>query len=174
MRAPHSPRILAPCLAITLSALACAMVCGMAMADPDLTIDKRHTVPFIVGQQGEFSIVVTNVGTSATTSVPIVRDTLPAGITFVSAGGTGWNIARLGQLVITSYTGAIAAGDSAQFQMQVGVTASAIPSVTNSASVSTTGDPDPGNDRDSDFTLVSAPTAATRRSWVQLKQRFRR
>ena len=38
------------------------------MKEPDLALDKRHTAPFIDGQSGVYQLVVTNVGSAATTS----------------------------------------------------------------------------------------------------------
>ncbi len=126
-----------------------------AQTSPDLTIDKRHTQNFTVGQNGTYTIVVTNVGTAATTSAITVRDTLPSGLTFVSASGTGWTIGSNGALVTATHAGPLAIGDSLSFSLTVGVSAAAIPSVTNAATVSTPGDNNPGNDRDTDPTPVS-------------------
>ena len=131
-----------------------------ALAAPDLTLRKQHTIPFVVGQFGIYHLVVTNVGTAATSGAVTVRDTLPYGLAFSagSSGGAGWTIASLGQVVSASYAGSIAVGDSAKFDLEVSVPSSAFPSVTNSATVSTAGDANPSNDRSVDPTaIVGAP-----------------
>ncbi len=124
-------------------------------ASPDLTIDKRHTVGFDVGANGTYTLVVRNIGTGATSGTITVRDTLPAGLTFVSGTGTGWTVGNAGQVVTATNAGPIAAGDSASFTLTVAVGATAVPSVTNNATVSGGGDVTPSNNRDSDPTAVA-------------------
>ncbi len=57
---------------------------------PDVTIDKSHTGTFVRGQQGTFSLLVSNVGGRATSGAVVIDDTLPTGLGVVSAAGTGW------------------------------------------------------------------------------------
>ncbi len=57
---------------------------------PDVTIDKAHTGIFVRGQQGTFSLSVSNVGGRPTTGPVVLDDTLPAGLAIVSASGDGW------------------------------------------------------------------------------------
>jgi uncharacterized repeat protein (TIGR01451 family) len=57
----------------------------------NLVASKVHNgASFTSGQNGSYSIKVHNIGGSTTAPVTIT-DTLPAGLTFVSATGTGWN-----------------------------------------------------------------------------------
>ena len=44
---------------------------------PDVTIDKSHTGTFVRGQQGTFSLLVSNVGGRATSGPVVIDDTLP-------------------------------------------------------------------------------------------------
>ncbi|MGW5609040.1 YVTN family beta-propeller repeat protein [Streptomyces sp. NPDC003753] len=56
-----------------------------------LTITKSHTGNFTQGQQGTYTITVGNTGPGPTDgSTVTVHDTLPAGLTAASIGGTGW------------------------------------------------------------------------------------
>ncbi len=57
-------------------------------------------------------------------------------------------------MVTATFPNAIAAGDSAAFTLTVAVSAPAVPSVTNAASVEGGGDTTPGNNRDTDPTAV--------------------
>ena len=47
---------------------------------PDVTIDKSHTGTFVRGQQGTFSLLVSNVGGRATSGPVVIDDTLPGGL----------------------------------------------------------------------------------------------
>ncbi len=127
---------------------------------PDLTIDKRHIAPFAQGQLGLYTIVVRNVGNvpaAGTPSTITVTDTLPTGLTFSlgGSGGTGWLVARLGRVVTATFAGTIAVGDSAKFDLEVNVLATAPPGKTNVATVSGGGDTSPGNNTDSDPTAIA-------------------
>ncbi|MFN8586654.1 MAG: hypothetical protein U0704_02545 [Candidatus Eisenbacteria bacterium] len=123
---------------------------------PDLLVDKTHPGTFTPGILTNWRIEVRNVGTVATTGATVVRDTLPAGVTFQSANGTGWAFAVAGQVVTATHTTAIAANDTKFFLVNIRPTAQAVPSVTNWATVTTPGDLNPGNDRDSDTAPVNA------------------
>lgn len=133
---------------------------------PDLTIDKRHTAPFIYKQQGTYTFVVTNVGTAATYDTVAVRDTLPAGLTFASGGGSGWVVSgdSTTQLVIAKYANALGVNDSSTLTVTVNNGAQAVPLVTNGATVSTAGDANLANNRDTDRTTVAAPDLSIQKS----------
>jgi hypothetical protein len=129
---------------------------------PDITIVKSHTGAFTVGQNGTYTIKVTNNGTGPTTGTVTVTDTLPAGLTFISGSTTGgWSCAAAGQTVTctNATVGVLAAkGGNSTVTLTVSVGPSAISSptnftVTNSASVS-----DPGDSNTTDKTFTDAPT----------------
>src|SRR5437667_51626 len=128
---------------------------------PDLAMAKRHTAAFVDGANGTYTLVVTNVGTTATSGPITVTDPLPAGLSFVSGLGAGWSFAAAGGTVTATNNGSIAVGDSLVFTLTVNVAPAAVPSVTNTATVSTSGDPYPGNDTANDPTAVGgAPDLA--------------
>ena len=110
---------------------------------PNLVVNKSHTGDFTVGTNGVYTIVVTNLGALTTSTADVVvTDTLPAGLTFVSGAGTGWNACTaVGQVVtcVLPLATAIAPGTSAApilLTVGVGATAAGASPVTNSVSVS--------------------------------------
>src|SRR5262249_48337079 len=116
---------------------------------------------FVHGQNGTWTFVISNVGSSATAGVTTVTDTLPSGTTFVSGAGAGWAFAQSGQVITASYAGSILAADSSSFTLTVAAGAAAVPAVTNSAVVSLAGDLSATNDRDTDPTTVIGTPDAT-------------
>src|SRR5439155_1696576 len=128
---------------------------------PDVALDKRHTADFKHGQNGVWTLVVTNLGTAATAGATTVTDTLPAGITYVSGAGAGWTFVQSGQIVTATFAAPIAAADSAKFTLTVSAGAAAVPGVTNSAVVATAGDLSAANDRDTDPTVVTGTPDVT-------------
>lgn len=121
---------------------------------PDLTIAKSHTGNFTVGASGVYTLRVTNNGSAATTGAITVTDMLPNGLSFRSADGSGWSCAANGQTVNCTNAGPLATGASSSFTLTVGVASAAAPSVTNTATVSTTGDTNSANNSASDPTTV--------------------
>jgi uncharacterized repeat protein (TIGR01451 family) len=111
---------------------------------PDLSISKSHTGDFSVGQEGVYTLKVTNSPSGGSTTGPItVTDTLPAGFSFVSATGTNWSCSANGQVVTCTYNGTpIGPGGSLpDLTLRVNVTDTAVPGVvTNTSQVSTPGD----------------------------------
>src|SRR5947208_719809 len=128
---------------------------------PDLAMAKRHTAAFVDGATGTYTLVVTNVGTAVTTGLITVTDPLPAGLSFVSGSGAGWSFPAAGGTVTATHNGPIVAGDSLVFTLTVNVAPAAVPSVINTATVSTSGDPYAANDTATDPTAVGgAPDLA--------------
>ncbi len=75
----------------------------------DLTIRKRaQNTPWAVGTQGTIVLEPENLGPGSVpaSAAPVtVTDTLPAGLTPVSASGTNWNCTISGQTVTCTWTG---------------------------------------------------------------------
>lgn len=133
----------------------------------DLFISKSHTGNFVSGQQGVYTITVSNNGPNATSagSTITVTDTLPAGLSYVSASGSGWSCGAAGQVVTCTQAGVLASGASyPAISLTVNVSAAAAPSVTNTATVSTnstTFDNQSSNNTASDPTNVLVPNLST-------------
>ncbi|MFN8021235.1 MAG: SdrD B-like domain-containing protein [Acidimicrobiales bacterium] len=119
----------------------------------DLSLDKSHTGRFEVGRTGVYSMVVQNAG-PASAVTPRLTDTLPAGLTYMSATGTGVTCAANAQLV-TCDLPTMAVGANVTITLTVDVGRAAAPSVTNTAQVlSITTDPDLTDNSDRDPTDV--------------------
>ena len=123
----------------------------------DLAIAKSHSGSFVVGVNGVYTLAVSNVGNGPSTGAITVSDTLPNGLSYVSGTGAGWNCAAAGQAVTCTNPGPLAGGASSSIALTVAVGAAAVPSVTNTAAVSTPGDPNAANNSSSDPTTVVHP-----------------
>ncbi len=120
----------------------------------DLTLAKSHLGNFAVGANGLYTLTVTNLGAVNSTGATTVIDTLPPGLSFISGIGTGWNCSALGQLVTCTNPNSIAPNANSTINLTVGVASTAMPNVTNSASVSNANAVNPSNDTATDFTIV--------------------
>jgi len=98
---------------------------------------------------------VTNAGPSVATNV-VVDDTLPAGLTFASATGTGWDCSTSTPTAVRCTRPDAQLATAYVITLTVDVTAPAYPSVSNTATVgSDTPDPISGNNSSTD--VVSVP-----------------
>ena len=121
-----------------------------AITAPDLFIVKRHTDVFVAGTNATYSIGLFNNGVTSSGAIT-VTDTLPAGLTFVSATGASWTCTAAGQ-VVTCTTSASIPGS---ITLTVTPDAAAVPTVTNTAVVAGGGDCDVTNNTSTDTTLVA-------------------
>ncbi|MEM7051125.1 MAG: IPTL-CTERM sorting domain-containing protein [Acidobacteriota bacterium] len=128
--------------------------CPTKMAD--LSIAKTDSPdPVVAGNSLTYSLEVTNNGPDDAFNV-VVSDTLPAGVTLVSTAGCSEDPNG----APTCTLGAIAAGASAVYTIEVDVAVAAVGQITNVATVSaTTADPVSANDTASEDTTVEAPVA---------------
>lgn len=125
----------------------------------DLQMNKSHTGDFIAGQNGVYTLSVTNNGPSNHTGTITVTDPLPAGLSFVSAVGTGWSCSLGGSTVTCTQNNALASGATTpDIALTVAVAAGAPASITNTATVSgTLFDNVSGDNTASDPTTVRQP-----------------
>jgi uncharacterized repeat protein (TIGR01451 family) len=79
-------------------------------AKADLNITKALTGTMTVGQNATYVLKVSNAGPDAEPGDITVVDTLPAGLGYVSASGTGWSCGAIGQKVTCTRAGALASG----------------------------------------------------------------
>jgi uncharacterized repeat protein (TIGR01451 family) len=129
----------------------------------DLSIDKTDSAdPVNVGDEFTYTLRVLNNGPNTATAV-IVTDVLPTGTSFVSASSTtpgvtcDSTVGVSGNDVITCRLASLAPG--AGFDVSVVVTADAVGAVVNTASAtSSTPDPDPSDNTDSEGTVIGEPT----------------
>jgi uncharacterized repeat protein (TIGR01451 family) len=120
-------------------------------AQADLEISKDDSPdPVTVGDNLTYTITVTNNGPDAAANV-VVTDTLPSGVTFVSASPGCVHAAG----VVTCNLGTIAVGDSVTITIVVTVTAPG--TISNTATVtSDTLDPNTANNSDAEPTEVQS------------------
>ena len=122
----------------------------------DLAITKTHTGNFTQGEASQnYTILVTNVGSLATTSAVSVVDVLPAGLTATAMTGTGWTI-TFGTLTATRADALNTNTAYPAITLTVSVATNAPASVTNSATVSTGGDANSANNTANDLTSIIA------------------
>jgi uncharacterized repeat protein (TIGR01451 family) len=136
----------------------------------DLAITTSHTGSFTVGSNGTYVVSVSNAAGSQPTDFPIVvTDTLPSGLSFVSASGSGWSCSGSGQTVTCTHAGPLAAGASLpNLSLTVAVGSAAVPSATNTVQVTTPSfDPNTANNTASDPTAVLGPTLSASTKSVQ-------
>ena len=124
-------------------------------ARADVTVSKTHSGNFAQGQQGAtYTITVSNIGGLATFGVVTVNDTLPAGLTAATMGGTGWSC-TLGTRTCTR-SDALGSGASyPPITLTVNVAANAAASVNNTATVSGGSQTYTANDTATDPTTIT-------------------
>ncbi|MEE9523004.1 MAG: hypothetical protein V3W05_09385, partial [candidate division NC10 bacterium] len=128
---------------------------------PDLALTKTGSPdPVTAGSPLTYMIEVENVGAEDAIDPVTVTDTLPDGLTFVSGSGGGFDCSAAGQVVTCTRVDPLDAGTKQTITLRVAVGGAAVPSVTNTASVSTEGDGDPSNDTASVTTTVVPPSVA--------------
>ncbi len=116
-----------------------------ALAAPDLTLTKNAPAHFVRGSNAVYTLTVSNDGTGQANAPITVTDTLPAGLTFVSGGGgsSGWACGAVGQVVTCTRFTALPSGSATPFTLTVAVGLAAPASITNCATVSGNGEPEP-------------------------------
>jgi uncharacterized repeat protein (TIGR01451 family) len=121
----------------------------------DLAINKSHAGSFTVGQQGTYTLAVTNAGPTPDPGPQTITDTLPTGLSFVSAAGPGWACSAAGATVTCVREAVLQVGASAAVSLVVAVGPEAAPSAVNTASVSTpSSETTTANNTDADPTVV--------------------
>ncbi|MDX2776495.1 CARDB domain-containing protein [Streptomyces caniscabiei] len=127
------------------------------VSEADLALTKAHVgTAFTAGQQEQYTLTVTNAGPSADAPSYTITDTLPAGVSFVSATGDA-TCSASGQNV-TCTGGGIAVGAPAQVTtITVAIAGSATGTITNTATVAPapgTTDPNTANNTSTDNASV--------------------
>jgi large repetitive protein len=80
-----------------------------------------HSGDFVVGDLGVYSLSIANNGRTATSDVITLTDTLPPGLTFVSAIGNGWTCMEADRIVTCTNPGPISPGASSILALTVRV-----------------------------------------------------
>ena len=113
----------------------CSTVSTPVAGRRDAVIRKEAVGEYIVGEPGTFRLWVRNSGTVALAAPVTVIDTLPRGLTYASARGDRWSCSATGVVVTCNSTNALAVGDSAAITLVTNVLQTAVPEVTNCATL---------------------------------------
>jgi uncharacterized repeat protein (TIGR01451 family) len=120
-------------------------------ARPDVALSVipviRPEGTFRVGTDGAYTLAVRNLGAVPTTGATTVTTTLPAGLTFRAASGSGWACAATGQDVSCTHSAPLPGETRSDIRLEVGVARAAAPAVTVESTGATPGDADATNDK---------------------------
>jgi CSLREA domain-containing protein/uncharacterized repeat protein (TIGR01451 family) len=123
---------------------------------PDLVVDLANGGAFTQGQDGTYTVTVTNTGSGPTFGQVAVTSTLPADLSFVSGTGTGWSCSAVGQDVTCTTSATVAAGQSFDpLTLTVHAAGTAAPTVTTTVTVSGGSELNVGNNADTDINNVN-------------------
>ena len=112
-----------------------------------------------VGGKATYTLQVTNNGPYTEAGPVTVVDTLPAGMSYVSASGTNWTCSSSGQVVTCTYRASMAPNTNASpLVLTASVTQAG--SLTNTAQVSGTTDNNASNNTASDTATATAPVVS--------------
>ncbi len=139
----------------------------VSTASADMSITKTHTGIPTPSESVTFTLRVRNLGPSDAVGPITVVDTLPAGLTYISAG-SNWSCSPVGQVItclllpLAPVTGMVAGDTAPDLLISTWVSSAIAPTTwTNSATVSSTStDPVPGNNTATDVVnVVPVPPA---------------
>ncbi|CAN5524834.1 hypothetical protein BH11ACT8_BH11ACT8_07170 [soil metagenome] len=139
------------------TALTAASSATSTVSGPDLKIVKSHTGTLVQGSNATYTLAVSNVGTAKSQGPVTVTDTLPAGLTYVSATGSGWSCSQAAGKVTCTRSDSLAAGSA-----YPGITLTALVADGAPAQVANTGTVAGGGDGvvANNSSVDSAPTVA--------------
>ena len=131
---------------------------------PDLAVSCTHTGNFTQGDTGDtYTVIVTNLGTAASSTTVTVVDSLPTGLTATAISGTGWTT-NLGTITCTRADAVAAGAAYPPITVTVSVATNAAANITNIVTVSGGGETNAANHSVSDLTAINAagtPTVTT-------------
>ncbi len=100
----------------------------------DLEIAKSHSGDFVTGSGEDYTLRVRNNGPGEEPGAVVVDDPLPAGLSYVGGGGSGWTCSEAGGVAQCVHAGPLAAGGFLpDLTLTVRPDPAAIPAVTNTA-----------------------------------------
>lgn len=117
-------------------------------AGADMTLRLTRTGAFKINSQGTYRIIVLNAGSEKSAGTITIRDTLPAGLSFVSAIAPDWNCAGAGQEITCTTMRVFDPGASSLIELNVEVGEQAVPLVSNTVTLSYDNDSVTTNNQD--------------------------
>jgi uncharacterized repeat protein (TIGR01451 family) len=130
----------------------------------DLQLTMTASAGFTAGGNATYTLTARNNGPYRVTAVVSVVDTLPPGLSFTSATGTGWTCGALGQVVTCTRVGTVNSSTTLpDITLIAAITGSVAPSVTNVAvlSSSTMADQNFSNNRVAITSAVTVSSVST-------------
>jgi uncharacterized repeat protein (TIGR01451 family) len=137
----------------------------------DLSLAMSRSGALQVGSNTTYTLTVTNGGSDTEIGPVTVVDTLPAGLSLVSARGTGWTcktaINSSSQTIVTCTANGPVASKTVMNPITLVATPSKVGDYTNSATVSgQTGDNNQANNTASDSTTATNPASTSTATFV--------
>lgn len=117
-------------------------------AGADMTLRMTRTGAFKINRQGTFRIIVFNAGKEKSAGTITIRDTLPAGLSFVSAIAPEWICAGAGQEITCTTMKVFDPGASSLIELNVAIGEQAVPLVSNTVTLSYDNDSVTTNNQD--------------------------
>mgnify|MGYP000144404910 CR=1 FL=1 len=113
----------------------------------DLTIAVTDNAdPVIAGSNYSYTLTAQNIGPNDANSITVVN-TLPNGVSYQSAAGSGWSCGNSGQTVTCTRSSISNGATAPALTINAKVTGAITGTITDTATISaTTGDPNPNND----------------------------
>ncbi|MFH1495906.1 MAG: DUF6701 domain-containing protein [Pseudomonadota bacterium] len=112
---------------------------GTIVPIADLSMTMTRTGPLVPGTNVSYALNVTNSGPGTLSGSLQVIDTLPAGLSYVSASGAGWSCSANAQIVTCGWTGTLPSGAAAPtLTLTAAVALNASGTLTNTATVTGT------------------------------------
>ena len=146
---------------ISATTAALSQVTGIQSASlctPDMTLGKTHVGNFTRGTSAVYTIPVSNASPyGPTNGLVTINDTLPVGITPITATGTGWSCSISGQTVSCTRSDSLAAASAyPSISLTASVSQSAPATLTNTATVAGGGEANLLNDSATDVANVGS------------------
>ncbi|HEX2040416.1 MAG TPA: DUF11 domain-containing protein [Acidimicrobiales bacterium] len=132
----------------------------VALPSADLAVEKTPVGDFVAGGTGGYVLTVTNQGPSDSPGPVTLTDTLPEGMTFVSAEGAGWECSAAGRTVTCTHAAPLGLGRSSAVTLRVALDPALTGRTVNAVTVrGPARDLDPLDNADSAAVDVEVPRA---------------
>ncbi|HEV8434251.1 MAG TPA: SBBP repeat-containing protein [Thermoanaerobaculia bacterium] len=129
-------------------------ITSIVIREPDLAIAMNHSGDIVEAtSRFNYTIHITNAGTTPTSGTVAVTDTLPAGMTATAMSGANWTC-NVGALTCTTAIPIAAGSAYPDITLTVNVSASLVGTVSNTATVSGGGETNLANNTTSDATII--------------------
>jgi len=148
----------------TTTSTATTLVSGGSGALPDLTIGKAGPTSVVVSSPMTYTLTINNTGTANATGVKVV-DTLPAGVTGITASGTSLFVCGVAGQTVTCGGGAVNQGSNATITINA-IAPSTTGVITNTAAVDPDNTISESNELNNTSALVNTQVTASQTSPV--------